>query len=110
MSHAFFQGERKQFLWGFAPPGYGDKVVIARPTRDKVVIAKPTRLAQVRGSLLYLQRRVAKLASELLYSWSVLRNNNTAVNFQMFTSSYRSRRFAACDQGSHGEFFYPDFC
>jgi len=40
-----------------------------------------------------------KLASVLLYSWSLLRNNNMAINLQMFTSSYGNRRFAACDQG-----------
>jgi len=68
------------------------KVVTARP---------PTRLVQVRSSLLCLQRQVAKLASRLLYSWSLLRTNNTAINLQMFTSSYGTRRFAACDQGSH---------
>ena len=34
-----------------------------------------------------------KLARGLLYSWSLLRNNNTAINLQMFTSSYGSRRF-----------------
>jgi len=55
----------------------------------------PTRLAQVRSSILCLQRQVAKLASGLLYSWSLLRNSNTAINLQMFTSSYGSRRFGA---------------
>jgi len=28
---------------------------------------------------------------------SLLRNNNTAVNLQTFTSNYGSRRFSACD-------------
>jgi len=32
---------------------------------------------------------------------------NTAVKLQMFNSSYSSRRFAACDQGSHWVFFPP---
>jgi len=31
--------------------------------------------------------QVAKLASRLLYSRSLLRNNNTAIKLQMFTSS-----------------------
>jgi len=60
------------------------------------------------ATLLCLQKQVAKLTSGLLYSWSLLRNNNTAINLQMFTSSYGSRRFAACDQGSHLGFFHPD--
>jgi len=47
------------------------------------------------------QRQIAKLASGLLYSWSLWRSNNTAINLQMFSSSYGSRGFAACDQGSH---------
>jgi len=47
------------------------------------------------------ERQVAKLASGLLYSWSLLRNNKTAINLQIFTSSYGSKRFTACDQGSH---------
>ena len=67
----------------------------------------PTRLAQVRSSLLCLQMQVAKLASGLLYSGSLLRNNNTAKNLQMFTSSYGSRRFGAWDKGSHWGFFSP---
>jgi len=58
--------------------------------------------------ILCLQRQFAKLASGLLYSWSLLRNNNTAINLQMLTSSYSSRRFAAWDQGSHCFFFHPD--
>jgi len=37
-----------------------------------------------------LQRQIAKLASRLLYSWSLLRNNNTAINLEMFTLSYGS--------------------
>jgi len=37
---------------------------------------------------LRLQRQVAKLANGLLYSRSLLRNNNTAIILQMFTSSY----------------------
>jgi len=42
---------------------------------------------QVRSSLLCQQRQGAKLASGLLYSRPLLRNNITATNFQMFTSS-----------------------
>jgi len=47
-------------------------------------------------SLLFLKRRLRKLRG-LFYSWSLLRNNNTATNLQKFTSSYGSRRFVACD-------------
>ena len=47
--------------------------------------------------LLWLPRQVAKLASGLFYGWSLLRNNNTAINLQTFTSSYCGRRFSACD-------------
>jgi len=75
------------------------------------VTARPlTCLAQVHSSLLFLQKQVAKLASRLLYSWSLLRNNNTAVNLQKFTPSYGSRRFAACYQGSHWGFFSTQIC
>ena len=52
--------------------------------------------------LVCLQRQVTKLASGLFYCYSSLRNNNMATNLLMFTSSYDSRRFAACDQG-HNE-------
>jgi len=45
--------------------------------------------------------KVAKLASGLFDCWSLLRNNSTAINPQTFTSSFSSRRFSACDQGSH---------
>jgi len=89
----------KIFLGGLRPSwlrAWG-KVVTVRP---------PKRLAQVRSSLLFLQRQVAKLANRLLYSWSLLRCN-TARNLQMFTSSYGSSCFAACDQGSHWGFFPP---
>ena len=103
MSNTFFQGAEKNF-GGDSPPhalpwsrAWG-KVVTAR-TR--------TRLAQLRSSLLCLQRQVAKLTSGLFYSWSLLRNNNTAINLQMFTLSHSSLRFTACDQGSHC-FFHPD--
>jgi len=51
---------------------------------------------------------LANLASGLLYSWSLLRNNNTAINLQMFTSSYSSRCFAACDQAVTEFFSQPD--
>jgi len=53
------------------------------------------------------QRQIAKLANGLLYSWSLWRNNNTTINFQMFSSSYGSSRFATCDQGSHCGLFPP---
>ena len=58
--------------------------------------------------ILCLQRQFAKLVSRLLYSWSFLRNNNTAINLQMLTSSYGSVRFVACDQGPHWGFSQPD--
>jgi len=59
--------------------------------------------------LLCLHKQVAKLASGLIYCWFSLRNNNTAVNLQTFTSSYCSRRFSACDQqGAHYVFLHPD--
>ena len=78
--------------------------------QGKVMTARsPTRLAQVRSSLFCLQRPAEKLASGLLYSWSILHNNNTAIHLQMFTSSNGSRRFAACDQGSH-RFFSTQVC
>jgi len=32
-----------------------------------------------------MQRQVAKLASGLLYSWSLLRNNNTGINLSALT-------------------------
>jgi len=76
--------------------------------QGKVVTARPRHvLAQVRSSLLCLQRQVAKLASGLLCSWSLLRNNNTALNLQMFTLSYGSRRFGARGQGTHLRVFPP---
>ena len=57
-----------------------------------------------------LQRQIAKLASGLLYSWSLLRNNNTVINLSMFSSSYGSRRFAACDQGLQLRVFSTQIC
>ena len=47
--------------------------------------------------LLCLQRWVAKVASLLLYCWSLLRNNNMATSLQRFTLYYGSRRFVAWD-------------
>jgi len=53
-----------------------------------VVVSRNDEIA-VRSCLrLCLQRQVAKLASGLLYCWSLLRNNNTAINLQTFTSSW----------------------
>ena len=46
---------------------------------------------------LWLQRKVAKLASGLLYYGSLLSNNNTTINPQTLTSSYSSRCFSTCD-------------
>jgi len=47
--------------------------------------------------LLCLQRRDAKVASGLLYCWSLLCNNNMATNLQRFTLYYGSRWFVAWD-------------
>ena len=47
--------------------------------------------------LLCLQRQVVKLASRWFCCWNFLRNNNMATNLHVFTSSYDSRRFAACE-------------
>ena len=47
-----------------------------------------------------LQRQIAKLASGWLYSWSLWRNNNTQINLQIYSPSYGSKRFGACDQCS----------
>jgi len=83
MSNTFFQGGEKNFR-GLRPTwlrAWG-KVVTARP---------PTHLAQVRSSLLCLQRQVAKLASAQLYSWTLLRNYNTAINLKKFTSVFKLR-------------------
>jgi len=38
--------------------------------------------------VLCLQKQIAKLVSGLLYSWSLLCNNNRAINLRMFTLSY----------------------
>jgi len=89
-----FPGECEKIVGGIRPSWLG--------AWGKVVTSKtPTGLEQLRGSLLCPQRQVVKLASGLLYSWSLLRNNNTAINLQMFISSDGSRRFATSDQGSH---------
>jgi len=40
---------------------------------------------------------VAKVASGFFYSWSLLRNNNMAINLQRFTLYYGGRRFVAWD-------------
>jgi len=53
-----------------------------------------------------MKRQIAKLASGLLYGRCLWRNN-IAINLQMFSSSYGSRSFASCDQGSHWVFFPP---
>jgi len=46
--------------------------------------------------LLCLQRQVAKLGSELFYSWPLLRDNNMVTNTRRCNSNYGSRRFATC--------------
>jgi len=43
--------------------------------------------------LLCLQRCVAKVASELFYCWSLLRNNSMATNLQRFILYYGGKRF-----------------
>jgi len=47
--------------------------------------------------LVCLQRWVAKAASGLFYSWSLLRNNTMATNLQRFALYYGGRRFVAWD-------------
>jgi len=47
--------------------------------------------------LLSRQKEVAKYSCGSYYCWSLLRNNGMAADLQRFTSSYGSRRFAACD-------------
>ena len=68
----------------------------------------PTHLTQVRSSLLCQQRQVAKLASGLLHFWSLLRNNNTAINRQMFTSGYGSSVLPHTTRAPTEGFFHPD--
>jgi len=81
----------------------------ARPIRTKSWPRGPRHayLAQLRSSFLGQQKQVATRVSGLLYSWSLLRNSNTAINLHKFTSSYGSRRFAAWDQGCRWGFFPP---
>jgi len=52
--------------------------------------------------LLCRKREVAKLGSGLFYYWPLLNNNNMAKCFQVFTSIYDSRRFAACAGACRG--------
>jgi len=47
--------------------------------------------------LLCLQRQVSKLASELFYYWSLLRDNNMATNLRRRISSRGCRCFVACN-------------
>jgi len=50
------------------------------------------------------------LTSGLFYCWYLLRNNNTEINLQMFTSSYGSGRFAVYNHAEHPlRFFSPIF-
>jgi len=74
-------------------------VAILGQSRDRQTLVHLAQFAHVR--CLYLQRQVTKLVSGLLHYWSLLCNNMTVVKLQMFTSSYGSRRFVACDQGFH---------
>jgi len=97
MSNTFFQGSEKNFTR--PTPG-----TVLRQSRDRN--APDTLSASVRS--LWLLKQDAEHARRLLYYWSSLRNNNTAVKLQMFTSRYGGRRFGACDQGSHWYFFNPD--
>jgi len=60
-----------------------------------VLLSYSDKLAVHSCPLLYLQRRVAKLASRLFYCWSSLCDNSAATNLQRFTSYYGSRRFVA---------------
>jgi len=61
--------------------------------RFTIVVSGSDKIAVHWSPLLYLQRRVAKLASGLFYCWLLLCNNNMAANLQWFTSGYGSRRF-----------------
>ena len=58
-----------------------------------IIVSCSDELAVHSCSLLCLQRRVAKVASELFYCWSLLRNNNMATNLQRITLYCGSRRF-----------------
>jgi len=64
-------------------------------TRITILLSYSDELAFHSCSLLCLQRQVTKLASGLLYRWSLLRNNNMPANVQRFASN-NGRRFAAC--------------
>jgi len=69
--------------------------------RFTVIVSCSDGLAVHSCPFLCLQRRVAKVASELSCWWSLLRNNTVATNLQMFTLNYGSRRFAAWDCWTH---------
>jgi len=76
------------YNWHVGSAGY----VKARPIRAKSRPQDPRnakRNCAVRSCpILCLQRQVPKLASGLLYSWSLLSDNTKAINLQIFTSSY----------------------
>ena len=61
------------------------------------IVSCSDELAVHSGTLLCLQRLVAKAASGLFYCWSLLHNNNMAKNLQKFTLHHGSRRFVAWD-------------
>jgi len=73
--------------------------VICRPHNDPAPgkLCPPRRpwLAVHSCTLLRLHWWVAKVASGLFYCWSLLRNNNMAINLQKFTLYCGSRRFVA---------------
>jgi len=58
--------------------------------------------------MLSASAQVTKLASGFLYSWSLLRNNNTAVNLQMFNSSCGNSVLPHVTRARTEDFFHPD--
>jgi len=64
-------------------------------SRFRVMVSCSGKLAVHSCTLLYLQRRVAKLASRLFYCRYLLCNNSMATNLQRFTSCFGSGRCVA---------------
>ena len=77
--------------------------------RFTVVVSCNDEIAVRSCTLLCPQRQVAELASGLFDCLSLLRNDNTTMKLQTFTSSCGTRRFSACDQGSP-VFFSAQIC
>jgi len=69
--------------------------------RFTVLVSSNDEIAVHSCPLLCLRRgRLRNLGADCSI-WSELRNNNTAINLQTFTSSSGSRRSSACDQGPY---------